>query len=102
MHLFDYLVFLCFTLTDEDYERPPRICPFCQPLSTHTQLPRHIAKKHDKLPEVAEALSLPKGSKERNECFERFRKDGIFKYNEMQSRLDNPTYMAERKTHRKT
>ncbi|MEW8546316.1 MAG: hypothetical protein AB2693_22595, partial [Candidatus Thiodiazotropha sp.] len=90
--------FSLFYIIDKDYERPPRICPFCQPLSSQTQLPRHIVKKHKELPEVAEALSLPKGSKERNECFERFRKDGIFKYNEMQSRLDNPTYIAERKT----
>ena len=43
------------------------------------------------------AIALPENSKERNEYFEKFRKQGIFKYNQAQSALEEPNYLAERK-----
>ena len=67
-------------------------------MTFHTQLPRHISGKHKDIPEVAEAIKLPQQSKERNECFEKFRKAGIFKYNKSQSATEEPNYIAERKT----
>lgn len=43
-------------------------------------------------------MKFPEKSKERNEYFEKFRKQGIYKYNKAQSATDKPQYLAERKT----
>ena len=91
-YLFIYLLF-----AEKDYQRPKRVCPFCPSITFHTQLPRHISKKHKELQEVTEALLLPKQSKERELAFENFRKRGIFRYNEAQAQEENPIYLSERK-----
>lgn len=58
-----------------------------------------MKKKHSDESLVQEALSHPKGSKEKDEAFARIRKDGIYIYNKAQSLLPEPAYMSERKGH---
>ncbi|XP_037073445.1 uncharacterized protein LOC119094489 [Pollicipes pollicipes] len=55
------------------------ICPYCS--KTHIKFARHLFRRHKTKPEVVQALTFPKGSKERRICVQHIINRGNFKHN---------------------
>ena len=74
-------------------ERPSRMCIFCRKLIPNP-LSRHITRCHNEVPEVKEAMKLPK--KQKHQRFHSFKLQDILQFNKSQATLDNPCYQNQR------
>ncbi|XP_065673908.1 uncharacterized protein LOC136090860 [Hydra vulgaris] len=73
-------------------KKPSRYCIFCN--KKQTRLSRHILKRHKDLEIVKTAIKLPEG--EKHKMFNKFKKEGIKKYNIDQTQEKNPNFQRER------
>nr|XP_047130096.1 uncharacterized protein LOC124810008 isoform X2 [Hydra vulgaris] len=74
-------------------KKPGRICIFCNKIQS--RLTRHITLKHKDIETVKSALNLP--DREKLKMFDKFKKEGIKKYNIDQTKELNPNFQRERK-----
>ena len=73
------------------------MCIFCRKLIPNP-LSRHITRCHNEVPEVKEAMKLPK--KQKHQRFHSVKLQGILQFNKSQTTLDNPCYQRERWSHK--
>ena len=69
-----------------------RPCFYCSKMQS--ALTRHLSTKHKNEPAVSAALEMK--PIERRKAFDKLKKEGIFKYNQIEMAKENPSYMRER------
>ncbi|KAH3822724.1 hypothetical protein DPMN_124514 [Dreissena polymorpha] len=82
-----------YRITETKYEKPKRPCPFCK--TEQSQLRRHVLTKHQDEAQVQEALFYHEGSTERDNAFDKIRKDGMYRFNKEKA-LDRNQIMCRR------